>query len=329
MKKLEITEFPVIKPNLQISFYARMKDLQKLYLQDAMNVALTKVKITDVDQELGAFVDDKYLKKLAQSRIRGEAFFPVPGLIKAFPYLLGYYRLLYGLSQKEFYGTKPYGRFKKLEEDGEIPATVSEEDLKGLCRALCATAGILVDNMDVLTVDVVTHLQLLTLGAQLRGGINNTIGSEATLEVVDLIREVTSDYITSEESNRIILENESGDEIVIEFLSDPDVRIIANLSIGVRPILSIEIKGGKDVSNVHNRMGEAEKSHQKAKKYGFREFWTLVRANIDLDMARRESPTTNQFFKIDEILDRKSSESKKFREYLCSFIGIRPDGKKA
>jgi hypothetical protein len=32
--------------------------------------------------------------------------------------------------------------------------------------------------------------------------------------------------------------------------------------------VAVEIKGGKDYSNIHNRIGEAEKSHQKAKKEG-------------------------------------------------------------
>ncbi len=316
-------EFPVIRPNLQISFYNRLNALEKLYLQEALNHAISVVKIKDIDQELSVYVSDENLRKLAQFHIRGEVFFPVPCLMTAYPYLLGYYRLLYGLSQKEFYGTSPYSAFKKMEEAGTIPAALSQDDIKKLCKSLASTAGILVDNMNVLSVDIASHLQLLTLGAQLRGSHSNAIGEEATIEIVNLIREITAKYIQSDENNRIILINESGDEIVIEFLSDPDVRIVANLKIGVRPILSIEIKGGKDISNVHNRMGEAEKSHQKAKKYGFREFWTLVRADIDIEMARRESPTTNHFFRIDELLRKDSDEYKMFRDYLCSFIGIR------
>jgi hypothetical protein len=323
MKKQKIKEFPIIQPNLQISFYNRLNVLKKFYLQDGMNYALSKIVISNLDKELGAYVSDAHLRKLAQFHIRGEVFFPVPILLLAHPYLLGYYRLLYGLSQKEFYGTSPYSRFKKLEESGIIPATISTDDIAGLCKVLNSTAGILIDNMDMLSVDMATHLQLLTLGAQLRGGNNNIIGEEATLEVVNLIKDITTKYIRAVEENRIFVVNDSGDEIVIEFLSDPDVRIIANLGIGVRPILSIEIKGGRDVSNVHNRMGEAEKSHQKAKKYGYREFWTLVRAGIDMDMARRESPTTNLFFRIDEILDQNTQEYKKFKELLCSFIGIK------
>jgi len=41
-------------------------------------------------------------------------------------------------------------------------------------------------------------------------------------------------------------------------------------------IVAIEVKGGTDVSNAHNRAGEAEKSHTKAKGKGFRDFWTII-----------------------------------------------------
>lgn len=315
--------FPVFQPNLQISFYNRLKAIKSFYLQDALKIALNKVKIQELDGELNNYVNERYLRKMAQFHIRGEVFFPVPCLIKAYPYLLGYYRLLNGLSQKEFYGRSPYGRFKKLEESGYIPDSLSAEDIDKLCRSLIATAELLVDGLDSITIDLASHLQLLTLGAQLRGSYNNRIGEDATLDVVGLIRSITSKYIQQDEGNKIILVNDSGNIITIDFLSDPDVRILGQLDCEVRPILSIEIKGGRDISNVHNRMGEAEKSHQKAKEYGFREFWTLVRADIDMDMARKESPTTNHFFKINEILDMTTQEHRKFKELLCSFIGIK------
>lgn len=324
MSNKDAKKFPVMRPNLQISFYNRLKAIRSLYLQDALKVAIEKVKLKDLDGELNAYVEEGQLRKLAQFHIRGEVFFPVPSLIKVYPYLLGYYRLLYGLSQKEFYGTSPFGKFKKLEESGIMPGSLSDEDINKLCGSLIATAGFLVDGMEVISVDIASHLQLLTLGAQLRGSHNNTIGGDATLEIIGLVKDITSKYIVKDEGSKITLINDSDSEITIEFLSDPDVRITGRLDCEIRPILSIEIKGGKDVSNIHNRMGEAEKSHQKAKQHGFREFWTLIRADIDMDMAHRESPTTNLFFRIDEILNKSSEEHKKFKNLLCSFIGIKP-----
>ena len=86
--------------------------------------------------------------------------------------------------------------------------------------------------------------------------------------------------------------------------------------------LAVEIKGGTDVSNVHNRLGEAEKSHQKAQEQGFTEFWTIVNAPVDEETARRESPTTQEFFQLSEIIDPSNSEWVRFRDELTSRLGI-------
>jgi hypothetical protein len=311
-------------PDLQISFSTRLEECRKKYLGEALKAALSSVKITEVDQELGQFVEDRHLKKLAQQHIRGEVFFPIPKLIYANPYLLGYYRLLNGLSQKEFYGRKPYGKFKRMEESGIIPKGITPDLVEELCISLIETSGILLDNINMLSVDIATHLQLLTLGAQLRGSNNNVIGGDATSEIVTLLKEITGDYIQWDNGKTFAIENDSKTTIIIEFKSDPDVTVIAQLGEHVRPILSIEIKGGKDVSNIHNRIGEAEKSHLKAKQDGFREFWTLHRAQIDLEQARKESQTTSLFFNIDEILDEESFEHDRFKRIFCSHVGITP-----
>jgi hypothetical protein len=89
------------------------------------------------------------------------------------------------------------------------------------------------------------------------------------------------------------------------------------------PNTSIEIKGGTDVSNVHNRIGEAEKSHLKAKAAGFTRFWTIVKAKIDLNLARRQSPTTTEFFNLDEIQNISHASHKRFKALLHQALGIR------
>jgi len=85
----------------------------------------------------------------------------------------------------------------------------------------------------------------------------------------------------------------------------------------------MEIKGGAARSNIHNRLGEAEKSHQKAKSRGFFEFWTIVRCQTDPAVAREESPTTSHFFNLDRIKDPTTPQRTRFREMLGSLIGIR------
>ena len=88
-------------------------------------------------------------------------------------------------------------------------------------------------------------------------------------------------------------------------------------------MVSIEIKGGADASNIHNRLGEAEKSHLKAKKRRCFEFWTIHRVDIDAEAARRDSPTTSHFFHLERLLESTSREHQRFRDLMASIIGIR------
>ena len=90
----------------------------------------------------------------------------------------------------------------------------------------------------------------------------------------------------------IQIANAAGRRILIEFASDPDIVIHEEMRPGVyRQLIAIEVKGGRDFSNIHNRIGEAEKSHQKARAAGFVECWTVVNVDkMDVETARRESP---------------------------------------
>jgi hypothetical protein len=121
----------------------------------------------------------------------------------------------------------------------------------------------------------------------------------------------------------IEVKNAAGRIVQIAFAADPDITIIERLATEAMPNTSIEIKGGTDVSNVHNRIGEAEKSHLKAKAEGFTRFWTIVRAKIDPTMAKRQSPTTTEFFSLDEIQNKAHSGHKRFKALLHQAIGIR------
>lgn len=120
----------------------------------------------------------------------------------------------------------------------------------------------------------------------------------------------------------MVIENSSGRMVLVEFFSDPDVRITEKLPSAVRPIVSIELKGGTDFSNIHNRLGEAEKSHQKARNRGFFEFWTVVRVDIDETAAKQESPTTSRFFHLDRISRQGTREHQEFSDLLRGLLGI-------
>ncbi len=80
---------------------------------------------------------------------------------------------------------------------------------------------------------------------------------------------------------------------------------------------------GTDFSNIHNRIGEAEKSHQKARQAGFVECWTIVNVdNVDMRMARQESPSTNRFYRISELKRGEGGEFRDFRSRVLSLVGI-------
>lgn len=90
-----------------------------------------------------------------------------------------------------------------------------------------------------------------------------------------------------------------------------------------RNIIAIEVKAGTDFSNIHNRIGEAEKSHQKARQAGYVECWTVVNVDrIDTGMAKRESPSTNRFYRISQIENETGGEFDDFKNRIAALTGI-------
>ncbi len=215
-------ELPVLEPNLQVSFYHKLQTIRGRHLREALQQALGDLPLELLDAELRDLAPETALRKLATQGLRGEVFFPVPCLLKAGPNLLGYYRLLYGLSQKEFYSSKTFGRFKRLEAEGQL-GSVRPEEMQALCRSLVGTAVKLVQVIDELTVATVNELQLLTLGAQLRGSENTRVGKRATKEVFDIIRQLVGPYLVEETARTLVLRNDAGRSVLVEFAADPDI----------------------------------------------------------------------------------------------------------
>jgi hypothetical protein len=312
---------PVLEPDLQIAFYLKLKSINDQYLYQALSDTVKRLFIPDIDMQLAEYVDPDSIKKVASFGLRGEIFFPVPCVMQKNPRLLGYYRLLLGFSQKEFYNKGPFGAFKRLEVQGMISER-SKPQIEPLCISLIRTAEIMIEQIDDLSINTIRDLQMLTLGPQLRGGLNTEFGKNATDKIFRLLKSLVIPYLKSETDKALIIENDSKRIVSVEFSSDPDIRIIEIIGSTKRPLVSIEIKGGKDKSNIHNRIGEAEKSHQKAKGNNFFEFWTMIRVDLDYADAKRESPTTTRFFNIDHILDPHHDEFQLFRDLLSSLLSI-------
>ena len=195
-----------------------------------------------------------------------------------------------------------------------------------LCVALTSAASSLLSGIGATDVngEFLDDLTLLTLGTQLRGGANVKKGSDAIRKVFGLVHDIVAGSAVDTSDRCIHVRNAAGREVLIEFASDPDIVIREAMRPNVfRNVIAIEVKGGKDFSNIHNRVGEAEKSHQKARQEGFVECWTVVNVDaIDMDMARRESPTTNRFYLLSKLESKSSDEFEDFRNRIISLTGI-------
>ena len=313
-------------PNTQITFANALTEIRDLLLQDALSSTVAAMDIQLIDTELHSFADSNSLRKLARSGMRGELLFAVPCILRTNPYLLGYYRLLLGYSQKGFYtATTGAGMFKSMEEKGTI-SSKQADSLSELCIALNNNSKYMLDRMSPYMINPTffDHLTLLTLGPQLRGGANVQKGTSAITQVFDVVYQIVKNRVVVFDKHRIMLKNSSGRSVIIQFAADPDIVIREELAPDVyKNLVAIEVKGGQDYSNIHNRVGEAEKSHQKAKKDGYVECWTVVNVDrIDMSMARKESPTTNRFYRLSELLTDSSQDLRDFSLQILSAAGI-------
>lgn len=313
-------------PDLQVTFAERLISSRARVLQPALLSAVVGVGADAIDAEVAKLVPARARTLLAGCGLRAELVFAVPVLLKHNPRLIGYYRLLLGFSQKAFYTRETnLAPFKCMEDAGAFPPK-HEAQLHALCRRLIHAGEYLLDRVDTrqLTAGLLSDLTLLTLGAQLRGGANNAIGNAGATQVFAAIRQIIGRHVVKEDERTLHVVNAAKREVTIEFASDPDIIIRELLATGTsRNIIAVEIKGGRDCSNIHNRVGEAEKSHQKARKRGFVECWTIINVSTfkETDL-RRESPSTDRFFTLTKIVSGRGAEFADFRSRLMSLTGI-------
>lgn len=291
---------------------------------DALSDALGELDPIGTKKQIVQYVPDDAQKILAAAGVRDEHVFPVPAVLEKKPALVGYYRLLLGISQKRFYrkGTG-MGPFKSMETRGLLNSK-QRPDLEHFCTVMAENlAGLVRQASPRITARDVSELPLLTLGAQLYGSNNNAIGSKATLDVFLSVVEIVKKFIVSQDDTKITVQNASKRKVIIALSGDPDIRVQEDFEGKLRNVLAIEIKGGTDVSNAHNRAGEAEKSHRKAKKQDFRDYWTIISlTDVNPSMLEQESPTTNSWFEVAQVLTREGKDWKEFRSRFAGAVGI-------
>jgi hypothetical protein len=322
-----MSDINIPEPVLQIDFSFALGQIRNVYLQEALSKTVDDIDLPVLDQQLTEYVPQNSLKALAKHGLRGELVFPVPCMLESNPYLLGYYRLLLGFSQKEFYTTKfGVSGFKPMEVKGTL-SPKNEGRLSTLCQGMVGSACALLDGIgiDRISKELLDDLTLLTVGPQLRGGANVKKGNAAIIDVFESIHDIVAHAATHSTSSKIQIINAAGRKVLIEFAPDPDIVIHEEMNTNsTRNVIAIEVKGGTDFSNIHNRVGEAEKSHQKAKADGYVECWTVVNVDrIDMDMAKKESPSTNRFYRISALKSGEGEEYEDFRDRILSLTGIK------
>lgn len=313
----------MLVPMKQIVFAQRLRELRRTVLQEALTDAISGIDLQTVDRELHELVAGDYLNRLARCGLRGELLFPVPSILLRRPSVVGYYRLLLGFSQKDF-GNWGLSRWTKW-ESGEQTTPPDDEAARNLCRQLIKAGYQLLDALDEVTHSFLHELTLLTLGSQFRGSYNNLIGNAAAEKVFDRIKSILQRRRRelTENDHIVSVLNASGRQVTIRLATDPDVLIIEELPQRVRHVLAIEIKGGADRSNLANRLGEAEKTHLKYKKrYAGVQCWTIVGVRDLTDRDRANSPSTDKFYVLKEILDGEGAASTRFEEDVVALIGL-------
>ncbi|HLK57254.1 MAG TPA: XcyI family restriction endonuclease [Chthonomonadaceae bacterium] len=321
--------FKVPDASRQVAFHLLLVGARRTLLIDALSEAVSKIDPTALSAQLSQYAPRDARQILAGAGIRDEHVFPTPIVLETAPKLVGYYRLLLGVSQKVFYATgSGMGVFFSMEKNGTLNA--KQRALLGdFCATMAAPLADLVRQISpTVTPRDINELPLLTLGSQFQGGNNNTIGKQATDDMFQSLIAAATPYVTEQRAKGLTVKNPAGQVFEIQLASDPDVAIQEITGSGKVPVVAIEIKGGTDQSNAHNRAGEAEKSHQKINDAGYGICWTIIhKKGLDMATLRRESPTTDRWFDIAQILAREGDDWTEFQQALDSALHIRRDTK--
>lgn len=320
------SQFTLPPPDRQIYVHAFLDAARPKVLSGPLKEAVQKLDPGVLSSELQAYAPASGRKILQGTSVRDELVFATPSVLREQPSTLGYFRLLLGVSQKGFY-TKSAGlsQFASMEDRGIIRPSLDAR-IPDLCTALNEAIGLLIQSIPPGTLQAdVDQLPIMTLGAQADGSWRNKIGEKATLEVYQALKDVIKNagYTYVDAGASLTVTNSSGREVTLALAPDPDVEIKERL--GAQDFLraAIEIKGGKDNANIHNRAGEAEKSHQKAKARGAGAFWTIIASSsANMTTLQAESPTTQQWFDLDHVRSGSGADWQKLVSHVRIAMGI-------
>lgn len=175
--------FTPIPSDMSINLFQSLLSARELQLQPALDATVQVVGVISIDGELHRLVPLPTLNYLASLDMRGERVFPVPSIVRHAPQLIGYYRMLLGISKKDFSQTNKlgYGPWATAEARNAI-STRLDPYVEDFCRALITPLAELVEasrRLKPLNDRDLSDLALLTLGPTLQGGRNNLVGQQA------------------------------------------------------------------------------------------------------------------------------------------------------
>ncbi len=316
------------EPDLQIAFSSRLLQARQEFLQEALLRTLSDMDVKTLDAEVHQYVPSDGLRVMVGHGLRAEMVFALPSVLKRNPRLIAYYRLVLGFSRKEIYSRSPgMSEFQQSEDHGTLSAR-QEAALPHLCVEINRVASMLVQAIaPKVTAQLLDDLSLLTYGPQLRGGRNVSLGTDATGQVFEVIRKLIGSHALEVTEKHIIFADSTGRTVEVRFSNDPDIAVASVKGDSRSPMLAIEIKGGTDLSNIHNRLGEAEKSHLKAKERGFNELWTVLNVRgLSEEALRRGSPTTTRFIDLADIVTGEGPAHEAFKELLLEKLRLPESG---
>jgi len=322
-----MSQFNIPSSGRQV-FIAELLERQRaIWLQDAVLTAAKSVPPSQLRTELNEVVPANAFELLGGADVADELVFATPSVLRHSPSALAYYRLLLGVSQKQFYqsGTG-LNVFRSMEDSGRI-SLAARNRLSELCIALNGEIAKLIATLPTESISsLVRELPLVTFGAQADGSWRNAIGAKATTSVFDALKEIVraSNRNCVETPTSISVLNNSNREVLLMLAPDPDIVVRERFNPNEFVYkAAIEIKGGTDYSNLHNRVGEAEKSHQKARAAGAGDCWTIIDLRAaDLERIRQESPSTREWFDLSEVLNQSGTTWDRLVQVTRAAMGI-------
>jgi hypothetical protein len=315
-----------LDPLLQLGFATLLEGARDKLLLDALGKTVANLSTSELDRQLSTYATQASLAVLSGYGVRGETIFPVPLVLQANPALIGYYRLLFGYSQKQFYTGKTGASCLRAMEVRGVMTPRAGGQLEDACYEFARVGNMFVEGLgsNLKRAELPHELSLLTLGAQFRGGANNKRGSDGVKAVFAILERIFESEIEESGKGSLTIRNAAGKLVAIKVAADPDVLVTTTMADGnARDVVAIEVKAGEDHSNIWNRVGEAEKSHLTAKTRGINERWTIINdPQAPIDKLESTSPSTTKFYQLLQLTNDQSSEFADFQSRVRDLVGL-------